>query len=886
MAKEHSKNTEPPRQLERLLSWFCDDELSEAISGDLYEGYQHMLHSAGQRKAKWWYFFSVIKFIKPQFMQNLKRTQDFVPKFGNYFKVALRNVSRHKLVAGINLVGLTIGLTVMIFSAEYLRHQLTADRYMPDSDRIYRIVRKYRSQTYTNLSFPQYFSTSRSSQLANINVFGEIPEVEDIGQFVISDSDIMGRGFFVEANDKRLPGGPILYTNTAKSLQKIFQWEFLMGSMSQGDSEGVVLSDKMARRYFGSLSDEVVGSTILIDEKAFLVRGVVAHIPENAHFDFNMIAVVDSIPYTWGAYTYAKLKSSTYDVKEIATKITQASYINDPDAETDPLEKGFGLQPLKDIHLGSDYLYEIEANVKPIYIYLFAIIGLIVLIITITNYVNLAVAINANRFKEVGVRKVIGARKKDVFIQFIFEAVISVVIALLMALLLVYVLLPHFNQLLTVKLAWNSIFTLEGVLILLGFSLGIGIISGLYPSALLSAKPLLKLLNKSGNLGTSKMSLRKVLLGFQFFLLVLMAGFAYYVNQQLNYVTQADLGFEKEGILTLDLDGADKFRAFKDQLIKNPSIIDVGSGGTPGNNQFNTVTYKFEDIDEVFDDANQIFMDYSSAKILGLKSEAFKLLDEGKSRVFVMNRAAGRKYEELTGKPMKDLVGANMIEEPEWVREDGSSGDPKIIDGFVQDFHYFSKRDAFNPLFIQVFNEVPWVYGINIKVRTENLFETMAFIEDAYFNVEKEVPFNAEFLDERLENLYTEEFKVALIVKILSVLSVVLALAGLIGLTYYSAKLKQREVAIRKVLGANARQILGLMSREFFWVGLLALLVALPITLYAVNQWLDNFAFHVDSQLWVLIIIGGIGLAIMLVGVISQSYKTTKMNMVEPLKQE
>jgi len=696
----------------------------------------------------------------------------------------------------------------------------------------------------------------------------------------------MGRGFFVEANERKLSGGPILYTNTALALQNIFQWNFLAGTMPNNGGEGVILSNKMAARYFGDTVEGIIGSTLYVDDKPFLVKGIVEHIPENAHFDFNMIAMVDSIPYSWGAYTYTKLKPTVTDVDAVAQKITTASYINDPDAETDPLEKGMMLQPLKDIHLGSDYLYELEANVKPVYIYLFAVIGFLVLIITITNYVNLAVAINANRLKEVGVRKVVGARKQDVFMQFIFEAIMSVVVALILALLLVYALLPSFNELLSVKLLWSSIIEPDNLLLFFSFSLAVGFISGFYPSAILSAKSLLNLLNKKGNLGSGRMSLRKVLLGFQFFLLVLMAGFAFYVNEQLNYVTDTDLGFEKEGILTLDIQGAEKFKAFKDQLTSNPNILEVGSGGTPGNNPYNTVTYKFDDVDQVFDDANQIYMDYSSAKMLGLKSEAFKLLDEGKRKVFVLNKATGQKYEDMTGKPMESLIGANLIEEPEWVRDDGSMGDPEAIDGFVENFHYFSKKESFNPLFIQVFNEVPWIYGVNVQVRTEGLFETMAFIEEAYYNVEKERPFDAEFLDQRLENLYAEEYKVALIVKILSVLSVVLALGGLIGLTYYNAKLKQREVAIRKVLGANAGHILSLMSRDFFWIGLVSMLIALPFTVYAINQWLNNFAFHVDSQLWVLMLIGLVGLVIMLLGVASQSYRTARMNLVEPLKQE
>ncbi|OEK06349.1 FtsX-like permease family protein [Roseivirga misakiensis] len=885
MHNSADNNIQPPKYLQKILHWFCDDNLVEAISGDLFEGYQFTLGSVGRRRANWWYFINVIKFLKPQFMQKLKRTQDFTPKFGNYFKVALRNVGRHKLVAGINVVGLTLGLAVMIFSAEYLRHQLTSDQYMPDSDRIYRIVRKYRSQTYSNLSFSSWYSTSREGQLANMRSFSELPEVEEVGQFVISNSDIMGRGFFINANDRKFRGGPILYTNTAESIQNIFQWDFLRGSMPT-NKEGVILTDKIARRYFGELADEAVGKTIRIEDKPYIVNGVVKHIPENSHFDFNVIAVVDSIPYTWGAYTFAKLREGTKDIEAVSDKITKASYIADPESESDPLEKGLQLQRLKDIHLGSQYLYEIEQNVKPVYLYLFGVVGLLVLIITITNYVNLAVAINANRLKEVGVRKVIGAKKRDVFAQFMFEAVLSTFLGLSLAILLVYALLPQFNQLLSVKLAWSTIIAPSHLMAYVLFSLLVGIISGIYPSVLLSSKPLLGLLGKHRNLSIGKMSLRKILLGMQFFLLVLMTGFGFYVNRQLKFVTETDLGFEKEGIMSFYLRGLDKIRPITAKLLTNPNIKEVGRGGTPGNLPFNTVTYKFENNDEVFDDANQVFMDYATVKMLGLNSAAFTSLDEGKEKVVLLNRAAGRNYERLTGEPMENLIGQNLIQEPEWTQDDGTVGDPEFIDGFIEDFHYFSKRESFSPLFIQVYNDLPWGYGLNVKMDTENLFETMSFIREAYAEVEKERPFNYKFLDDKLQSLYAEESKVGLIVKILSILSVVLASAGLIGLTYYNAKMKQREIAIRKVLGAGTRHILKLMSQDFLRIGLIALVAALPLTIYAINLWLDNFAFHIDTELWVLLVIGGLGLSIMLFGVLTQSYRTTRINLVEPLKQD
>ena len=883
--KAQQNENNPPHWMSRLLNWFCDENLLEAIEGDLYEAYQHKKAQWSRARANRWYFFNVLKFLKPHFMQKLETSNGMLPKIINYFKVALRNYKRHKLVAGINLLGLSLGLAVLIISGQYLWHQLSADRYMEDSDRIYRIVKNYRSQTYSNLSFPAYFSTSRMGQLAYAKAFEEIPEVEEVAQFTISNSDIMGRGFFVEANDRKLRGGPILYTNTPEQLQNIFQWEFLQGQMGGDLSEGVILSDKMASRFFPNEADALTGKRFFIDEKPFLIKGVVKHIPENAHFDFNLIAVVDSIPYTWGAYTYTKLDKTVSDIGAVEDKITKASYTVTPDDESDPLEKGLSLQPLRDIHLGSTHLYELEANLNPIYLYLFAAIGLVVLIITITNYVNLAVAINSNRFKEVGVRKVIGARRRDVFFQFIFESLLSATIGLPLAIGMVYLFLPYFNQVLEVGLAWADFIEPLNLLLYGAVALGIGLISGWYPSLILSGKSLQNLLNTQGGTRTP-FSLRRLLLGFQFFLLIVMVGFGFYVHQQLNYVTNTDLGFEKEGILTLDIRGAEKFQKLRSTLLTNPAILAVGSGGAPGNTRFNTVTYRFEGIQEIFDDANQVSMDYASAQMFGLESEAFQLLDEGKKMVFVLNQEAGRKYESLTGNSQSNLIGSTIIQEPEYVAEDGTVGIPTAIDGFVQDFHFFSKKESFNPLFIEVYKEIPWIYGVNVKMQTSNLFETMSFIEEAYYEVEKERPFLSQFMDQKLENLYSEEYKVALIVKSLSLLSVLLALAGLIGLTYYTAMLRQKEVAIRKVLGAKVFNILGLMSKDFFLIGVWAMVVAIPVAIYVIDLWLSNFAFRINTNPLTLVMLGLGALLLMLLGVIFQSLKTTAGNPVETLRTE
>ena len=876
----------PPGWLNRLLLWFCDDALVEEIEGDLHEEYLAIYRQQGRARANRRYFISVLKFLKPRFMQKLSNTQDYVPRFGNYLKVSLRNFGKYKLVSAINLVGFAIGLAVIMIAGEYLYYQLSADRFIPNSERVYRITRGYRSQVYANLGFSDYYQSTRASQLANVRAFGQIPEVEAVTQFTISNSAIMGREFFVEGNGKRLPEEAVLYTNTPESFQEIFDWPILSGSLSGELGNGLIITRETALKYFGDAWPTMaVSAPMRVGEGEFLVKAVMEDIPENAHLSFSMAALVDSIPYTWGAYTYARFRPFD-NLKAMEQKITEASYLVDPDAEEDANEKGLYLQPVRDIHLGSNHLYELESNIDPLYVYLFAVIGLIMLVITATNYINLTVAIYANRLKEIGVRKVIGARKKDIRSQFLFESVFITFMSLPIALLLVYLALPAFNNMMGLTLSQAVVFSPLHLGLVSLLALLIGFMCGIYPAGLLAARPLLSLFRGGQAQKLGGVNLRKALIGFQFLLLMVLSGFAFYVNQQLQFVQDKELGFEKEGILSFGLRGVEKFNLVKAELLKNPNVLEVGTGGLPGNNPFNTVNYRFEGIDEVFDDGNLVYMDLGSARALGLESPVFAALEQGKERVLVLNETAARKYEQVSGRSRLDLVGKNLIEAPQAEQEDGSFGYPEPIDGFIPDYHFFSLREDYNPLFVYVYRDIQWAFDMNVKINTAALYETVDFVEDIYYQFEKEQPFRATFLEDRLRALYGSENRVSELVAALSYLSVFLAFAGLVGLTYYMARLRQREVAIRKVLGARIGSLLGLMSREFLVMALLASVVAIPVSLLAINYWLDGFAFHVNPSVFSLSILAIAAIGLMLLGVLSQSYNTARSNPVNALKQE
>ncbi|GAB5523457.1 MAG: ABC transporter permease [Roseivirga sp.] len=883
--QDNSKSANPPFLLNRFLLWFCDDDLSEEIAGDLHQEYQHNYLSYGRAKANRNYFISVFQFVKPRFMQKLSNTQDYVPRFGNYLKVSLRNFQKHKLVSAINLFGFAIGLTVMMTVGMYLHYQWSADRFVPGADNVYRVVKGYRSQIYASLGFKDYYQTSRNEQKAMMNALGEVPEVEVAAQFTTSSSAIMNREFFATANDRRMPEREVLFTNTPEAFQKLFNWPVLAGSVNGALYGKVVLTRSTARRFFGDdWRTATIGKPLVLGDTGYLIAAVVEDVPESSHLGFNMVAMVDSIPYTWGAYTYIKL-SEGGNLADLEQKITEANRRINADNYDENLEKGLFLQPLTSIHLGSDHLYELEANVNPTYIYLFALIGLIILVITCTNYVNLTIAIYANRFKEVGVRKVIGARTKDVRVQFLFESVFTTLLALPLAFGLVYVLLPQFNQLMGIKLTMAELLSPIALAMVLGFTVLTGLLCGVYPAGMLSRMPLLSLIKNSVSV-SGRFGLRKMLMGFQFLLLMILSGFAFYVNRQLTYISEKDLGFDKEGILAFDFGGADRFALLKQELLKNPAILQVGNGGLPGNEPFNTVTYQFEGVDEIFDDANQLYMDLGSVKTLGLWTEAFEALENGKERVLVINEAAARKYEQVSGKPRENLVGGMITESPTDRQEDGNMGYPQAVDGFIRDFNYFSLREQHTPLFLYVFKDMPWVYNVQVKVNEEALVETLGFIEETYYKFEPESPFNAVLLTDRLKKLYGDDDRIADLVLALSYLSVLLAFGGLVGLTYYMARIKQREVAIRKVLGARVAGLLVIMSREFLVIAFWSSLLAIPITLFAVNYWLDHFAFHVRPNVLTLVALGVLGMFIMVFGVVSQSYKTARANPVDKLKQE
>lgn len=889
---QHSNDPgQPPRWADRLLAWFCDDALLEEIQGDLHQAFCHRVQKQGYHYARVNYIFDVIRFFKPSVIQKFTVYQQHPPMLRNYFKIAVRSLIRQKRYALINGVGLTLGLCCIFLSTLYLRNETRYDQFHEKSADTYRLLRTYRSQIYTCLPFQNYSNTSADEQLRLAQGFEELSGVGSVTQFVLSNSAIAERGaYFVETEaGNAFTEEQILFTNRGKDFLEIFDWSFLAGDpISALDAPyRVVLSESTAKKYFGpdwQQDNGILSTSLRIDTIDYQISGVIQDVPSYSHIEFDLAVSVPSIP-SWGAYTYAHLMPGV-DPTQVNQQLNQSYLTLYPEQQEDPLEKGITLQSLTDIHLSSNYLYELKKPGDVRYLYIFGIIGLIILVITCINYTNLSVAMYTGRQKEIGMRKVMGARKRDISGQFLFEAMLLAFISLPLALLLMELLLPYFNQLMELQLRNDFLRELPLFAIALGLTLGIGILSGLYPSLLLSRKTLTQLFKNK--LGQSKagFSLRHALVGFQLVLLIALGSATLLINRQLTFIEQKNLGYEKEGILSFGLDDVEDYRYIRNQLLTLPQVVSVGSGSQPGELMYNQVTYTLQGSASVLDNGTSLYMDQGLVQTLGITHPALQKLDQGADEVLLINRTAAETLGRISDQASENVIGEVLITEPEYVNEEGGNGFPAVVDGIMEDFHYFTLKETINPMFIWVRKEPEWVYNAVVKVKTDQLYETIGQIRDVYAQVRSDVPFQVQFMDERLETLYAQERQIGQLSTVLSTVAVLLAILGLSGLVSFIAYERRSEISIRKVFGASLGQILLLINREFVLLVMIATLLAAPLAYFGVNAWLDNFAYRITPSWLDMVAVGLISLVIVIVIVSWQSFRTAQRNPAQTLREE
>ena len=881
---------QPPKWASQFLKWFCSEELIEEIQGDLEEAYRYRRRDHSKIRSDLWYVLDVIKFFKPYSFEKHSRTKQFLPMMNNYIKVSFRNITKQKFLSLLNVVGLSVGIVTVAMVSLYIHHELTYDRSFPDSEKVYRVINHYRDQVYTCVELPDGRESDLEESTRLSRFLKRQDGVENACHFVPNWNPIGPLAkTYVYVDEREFIWDNFLYTNTGYEFQGVFPQKFILGNPQTAFSHfnTVVLTASTARTFYGKnwKQQDLLSKQIEMDSIHFRIGGIIEDVRGNIHFNFGILVHQEIIP-NWASYSYFKTKQGV-DGYDIVDKLNQGIEEVFPDYYDDGLAKGIGITPLHDIHFTDGMLYEIKPIANVQYLLTFGVVGLVILFIIWTNYANLSIATYAKRQKELGVRKVMGARGKDVSFQIIIEAIMLALLCFPIVWGLGYLTLPFFNQVLGVSISQEVLLSPINILALFLLLMLTGLISGVYPAIKYGNKSLLKLFTgKLSGSGRAIFQFRRILLTGQFFMLIGLMSLTFIIMQQMNFVLDRDLGYEKEGVIFFDVEGREKYFQMKSSIESIPGVASVGSGLVPGSKMYNQTTYKLRGSEPVMADGTHIYTSLSGLELIGIQSDAFSLLKEGQEGIFIINRTAAEKLAKVKGISPEELVGEVIVLEPEWENEDWGYGIHYGIDGIVDNFDYFSLKHESQSLFIEVYKDPDWVYNMLLKLDTKNWVETISKIEDAYLEVEKDIPFQFTFLGDRLNALYDKERNSGRLATSLTIICVILSIMGLIGVVGFIAQAKQKEIGIRKTFGATIRSILLLISKEYVVMILIASMLAIPASLFLADRWLDSFAYRISPDFLTVIYAGFITLLIVIIVVVTQSYRSADLNPSESLRYE
>ncbi|HET9746479.1 MAG TPA: ABC transporter permease [Chitinophagaceae bacterium] len=795
-------------------------------------------------------------------------------------KTAIRNLLRYKGFTIINISSLTIGIMGCMVIGLFVWDEWQFDKNIPGGENIYRIYEQRKNNdviTYGAPVAPAYAGFLKQTYAEVDTTLRILMSIDKFLMEVGENRNYEDKGLFVES-----------------SFFSIFPLRFTSGDPVTALTEPgtVVLTEDLAKRYFNT--EDPLNKTIYINKDTFAVKGVLAKLPDHFHLDFNYLMSLPSagIPrermerWTWHQfYTYVKLrpganvqllqdKFQAHMKKEIFPTLTQAGFTFLP-----------FFQPLKDIHLKSaDFIYDKAIRGNEIYVKALTIIALFVLVIACFNFINLATARSFRRAKEIGVRKVIGAEKKQLIIQFIGETIFLSLISMLIAIMATFFIVPMLNQFTAKSIQFNPFTNPLLGLIILGAGLVIGVIAGMYPALVLSGFQPVKVLKNMKLVGSGGGAwLRQGLVVIQFTLSVLLIVSTTIVYRQTKFLNDKDPGFSKDQVVYFQVRGdvEAKLDAFKDELRRSPDIVSMTAGyGLPGD------LYAGDGVKTVGPDgekerpANVFIGDHDYVKTLGLRVIAgrdfSKEMATDVQEGFLINETAVKEWG--FGTP-ENAIGQKITWD-EWVPADTS--DPvkrgKVI-GVVEDFHYKSLHEKITPSVIQVYPQV--VFAVAVKLKTGDLQNTLGYITKVWNKFAPGYPIDYKFMDETYGAMYKAEGKLSDLLWIFTVMALTVGCMGLFGLAAFSAEQRTKELGIRKVLGASAFNIVGLLSKNFLVLVVIASLVAFPIAWWAMNDWLKDFPYRVNISWWIF---GGAIVAALAIALLTVSFQAIKAAVANPVK--
>ncbi len=873
-----------PKLPSKIIQWFCKDELLEEIEGDLFEHYQVLREDHTKWKSDIFYWFHAFHFLRPFALKKFGQNSNIIIMYRSYFKFALRAMWRQKASTAFNLLGLILAFTVCGLIYLHVQQELSYDKFHDRAEDIYRVA-------WMNEN-PQ---TRTPHPMAQAMV-SDFPEIES----AVSLSPIYAPGLTKQSIKLTLEKENISFNEpdgyfVDSTFFDVFDFKFLEGNpeTALNSSWGVVLSKSTAERYFGDAP--AIGNRLSFDVNTDMLEvvGVVEDAPVASHFHFNFLISYVSLkslnfndPWmSWtdfGHFNYVKLKAgASEEVVEAKIPKWATMYLGWPEEAYEDLLNGidrFDLQPITDIHLTSNIRWELEANSSYTYLFIYGVSGLFILLISIINFVNLSTARSAQRLKEVGVKKAIGARKTELLSQFIFESTLTTYVALGLSLLVIRNLESEFNNLVQGQIDVGLIFSTQSILFLIIVASITALIAAIYPSFYLNAqKPGDILKGLSGKkIGGAKV--RNTLLGVQLVAAIVMISGSLIINEQIKFLKNKDLGFKQEQLAFIELDNyEDKSELMKTNMLQISGVESIAALSNIPGGQFNQHPIYPEQNPDNRVDASELFLDDDAMSVLELEIVAGRMLNEkmaadSAGTAFLINETAAKELN------LEDPVGKNLF----WV--DNENLVKGQIIGVVKDFHFKSLHVPIRPLIMMSRHR-----GFNYVVASlnaENYSMIIPQLENEYQKIFPQNDFVLKFLDDEIEDLYEEESRTLLLTSLLSGISIFLSIAGLIGIVMIAIKQRVKEIGIRKVLGASIGQILVLINGRFLIITGIATVVGIPITWMLMRNWLGNFTYQngISPLTFILTAIGLLALIFITISAIA--IKTAKSNPSLALRSE
>jgi putative ABC transport system permease protein len=793
--------------------------------------------------------------------------------FKNFFKVAFRNLFRQKGYSLLNLVGLSLGIACGLLLTLHIKEELSYEKSFPNHERIYRVVTTEWSKSHPPLAgelkkyFPEIKSVARFSD-AGTSVVNAGPERKSECKGYFADSSVM----------------------------EVFGFKPVLGDVVKALSEpySIVITRSMSEKFFGK--NDPLGQQLIFNNKDTAhVRAVIEDLPANTHLKFDYLysmttfykwvnqRQLDSRGWMFG-WTYV-LFNNKEDVKKVEKKFTGfwLNYYggNQNKQEVTEDAKTIRFQPVTDIHLTSNLIQEMGPNSSIVYVYIFIAVEVLILLIACVNFINLFTTQALKRLKEVAIRKVLGAQKLQVVLQFLGEAFILTILSGLAAIALYEVALPFYNNIAGKQVTASEIFRPANLAILLGIIFFAGLLSGLFPALFISRFDPASSLKGAKLPKSSANYLRKGLITFQF----VVAGFllisTILIYQQMQLFRDKQLGFDKDNVVSIKLYGQLSKSFLKDQdvikneLLSNPDIVAVGRSSnligddlsvesvTPVNN---------ESTDREYPSVRVFRVDDGYLNVLNIQ------LKEGRNFSRAFNDSASfiinEKAAQVLG--LKQPLGSTVVSNTMGVQG-------KIV-GIMKDFHFTSLHNQIEPLVLEY--KPKWTGNLLVRIKAGKSSEAVAFLQKKVEKIAPGTLFSYGFLDDHINGLYKKEDNMSQVLKLFTFLSIIISCLGLFGLAAHAAEMRTKEIGIRKVIGADLSSLLKLMSKDFIILVLIGNLVAWPLAWYAINKWLQTFTYRINIHWQVFLISALITFVIAMLTISYHCIKTARTNPVKSLKTE